>query len=54
MNRERALARLLELGLTRKDATALLATAKRDGSARGHGVTAGCHPVSGHYYVVRR
>jgi hypothetical protein len=53
MTRAQALARLLGLGLTRKDATALLATAKRDGSASRGGVRAGCHPVSGRYYVAR-
>lgn len=53
MTREKALARLQELGLTRKSASALLSAAKRDGSASRDGVRAGCHPVSGRYYVAR-
>ena len=53
MNRERALARLLELRIPRKDALSLLAEAKRLGSTTGNGVTVGCHPVSGRYNVKR-
>jgi len=53
MTREQAFSRLLEFGLTRRQAKALLRTAKAAGSAESSGVLVGCHPYT-RGYLVRR
>lgn len=51
MTREQAFSRLLEFGLTRRQAKALLRAARAAGPASSCGVLAGCHPYTRRYYV---
>jgi hypothetical protein len=53
MTREEAFAVLLESGLSRRRASALLRVAKQAGSASGDGVTVGCHPRTRRFTVAR-
>lgn len=53
MDRARAFAKLLERGLTRAQANAVLKSAKQRGSAVSGSVRVGCHPYTRKYNVTK-